>query len=121
FWLEAYSQRLGLPTNPFLLVQRDKADVQEVYASETNVGTQRFPTQTYDPAWRFDVKDDGVYRVRIRDLFGTTRRDPANLYRLAIRNEVPDFRLIALAEPPPTKSDDRSAVPRAPLLRAGGT
>ena len=119
-WLEAFSHRLGLPTNPFLLVQRDAADLQEVYGSDANIGAQRFSTVTYDPAWRFEVKDDGLYRVRISDLFGNTRRDPDNVYRLSLRKESPDFGLVALVEPPPSKADDRSSTPRGALLRGGG-
>ena len=57
----------------------------------------------------------------VRDLFGATRSNPANTYRLAIRRETPDFRLVALTEPPPSKKDDRSAAPRGLLLRSGET
>ncbi|MEQ1858646.1 MAG: hypothetical protein ABMA13_01780 [Chthoniobacteraceae bacterium] len=119
--IEVFSHRLGVATNPFLLVQRDAADVQEVYASATNVGGQKFSTLSNDPAWRFEVKEDGAYRVTVRDLSGGARSDPRSIYRLSIRKEVADFRLVALVEPALEKKDDRAATPRTPLLRAGGT
>jgi hypothetical protein len=121
WWIEVISQRLGLPTNPFVLIQRDTADVQEAYGADTNLGGTRFSTTSNDPAFRFEVKDDGAYRVSVRDLFGNARHDPRNVYRLAIRKESPDFRLLTVAEAPPEKKDDRKAGPFATLLRADGT
>jgi len=95
--------------------------VQEVYGSDTSIGGKRFGSTHADPAWRFEVKEDGVYRLEVRDLFGTTRSDPRNVYRLAIRRESPDFHLLAIVEPPPIKDDDRAATPRAASIRGGGT
>ena len=88
-------------SKPFLLVRRDAADLQDVYGSDASLGGQRLDTASNDPACRFEVKDDGAYRVQVRDLFAATRRDPANVYRLSIRRETPDFRLLAVTEPPP--------------------
>ena len=121
FWIEVFSDRLGLPSKPFLMVRRDTADVQDVYSSDASLGGQRLDTASNDPVWRFEVKEDAAYRVQVRDLFAATRRDPANVYRLSIRHESPDFRLLAITEPPPTKDDDRSAAPRSALIRGGGT
>jgi len=121
WWIEVISQRLDLPTNPFLLIQRDPADVQEAYASETSAGGVRFSTASNDPVVRFEAKADGTYRLTLRDLFGSARKDPRNVYRLAIRKAVPDFHLVVIAESPPEKKDDRSGIPRAALVRADGT
>jgi hypothetical protein len=121
WWIEVISQRLDLPTNPFVLIQRDTADVQEAYAADTNIGGLRFNTSSNDPALRFEAKEDGTYRIKVCDLFGNARNDPRNVYRLAIRNASPDFRLMTVAEPAPEKKDDRKVEPYAALLRAGGT
>jgi hypothetical protein len=121
WWIEVISQRLDLPTNPFLLIERDAAVVQESYGADTNIGGLRFNTATADPIVRFEAKEDGTYRLKLRDLFGTTRNDPRNVYRLAIRKDAPDFQLLAIAEPPPETKDDRSATPRAASLLADGT
>ncbi|MGB8169479.1 MAG: hypothetical protein WCF18_18410, partial [Chthoniobacteraceae bacterium] len=119
--IEVLSDRLGLPTNPFLLVERDGAPAQEIYASEANVGTPRFSTLNNDPSTRLEVKDDGAYRVQVRDLFGASRSDPRCVYRLSIHRDSPSFRLAAVVEPPPEKKDDRAAAPRPALLREAGT
>ncbi|MEP6672618.1 MAG: PPC domain-containing protein [Chthoniobacter sp.] len=121
WWIEMISQRLDLPTNPFVLVQRDTADVQEAYGADTNIGGVRFSTASNDPALRFEAKEDGAYRVKVCDLFGNSRSDPRNVYRLVLRKESPDFRLMTVAEPPPEKKDDRKAEPFTALLRGDGT
>ena len=121
FWIEISSQRLGFPTKPTVLVQRDNADLLEIISTDANIGGIRFETASNDPAGRFAISDDGTYRLRVRDLFGGLRGDPRSTYRLSIRKESPDFRLVAVTEPPPTKDDDRTAAPRSALIRGGGT
>ncbi len=121
YWMEVISHRPGRVTSPFLLVQREGADIKEVYASDADPGGKKFATMSNDPAFRFEAKDDGTYRVSVRDLLGATRDNPASTYRLTIRKEAPDFRLVAIVEAPLSKKDDRSAAPRGLLLRAGET
>ena len=121
YWIEVFSNRTGIATSPFLLIQRDAADIAEVYASDADPGGKKFTALSNDPAWRFDVKEDGTYRVQVRDLFGGTRSNPASTYRLSIRREAPDFRLTAIVEHPLSKKDDRTAAPRGLLLMGGQT
>ena len=131
YWLEVFSQRLGFPTDPFVLVQRvvpgdqsaeKVSDVQEMTGTDANIGDAVYNTATRDPAWRFEVKEDGNYRVGIRNLFGRTSSSPRHLYRLSLRNENPDFRLVAMAQAPPTtKKDSKELVVWTPFLRRGET
>lgn len=121
WWVEVISRRMEIPTSPFLLIQRENADVLEAYGSDANVGGARFATASGDPVLRFEVKEDGTYRIKTRDLLGASRKDPRNTYRLSLRKEPGDFELAVLAEPPPEKKDDRSAAPRTALIRADGT
>ena len=118
YWAEVFSQRLGLPTSPFLLVQRvtkdekgeETADVQELYGSENNVGGIDLKTSTADPSGRFEVKEDGTFRIQVQDLFNVTQSNPSHTYRLSLRKETPGFRLMALAPAPPqAKKDAREA------------
>jgi hypothetical protein len=119
--IEVLSERLGAETNPFILIQRDTSDPQEFYRSAEDVGGKRFSTLNNDPVARVEVKDDGVYRVQVRDAFSTIRSNPGSIYRLMIRKEAPDFRLLALPEPLPVAAEDRKASPRALVLRPGET
>lgn len=130
FWVEVLSQRLGLPTDPFLLIQRvtksDKgeekaSDVQEVYDSDTNIGEREFNTATRDPATRLEVKEDGTYRLLVRDLFQRSERSPRFVYRLSVRKEAPDFRLVAQVIAPKLKADTKDIPLGVPLLRRGET
>lgn len=129
--IEIFSQRLGLNTDPFAVVQRvtknDKgeeqvSDVKEMYDTDENVGGNEFNTATRDPAWRLEAKDGGAYRLKIRDLFSETISDPRRVYRLVIRKEQPDFALIAYSPAPPAANKDSKEVQGAgAFLRRGSS
>jgi hypothetical protein len=64
------------------------------------------------------VETDGVHRIQVRDLFNTSQADPRRVYRLLIRKQVPDFRLVTVPQPPPSaKKDAKEAFVWTPLLR----
>ncbi len=129
YWIELFSQRLGFPTDPFALVQRiskndqgdeQAVDIQELYDSDANIGGVEFNTTTRDPVWRFEAKEDGTYRVQVRDLFNRNQPNPALVYRLSIRKDAPDFRLVAVPQAPPSfERDKREAQLWSPFLRRG--
>jgi hypothetical protein len=130
FWLEIFSHRLGLPTDPYLLIQRvtknDKgeeqaSDVQELYDTDANLGEREFNTAHRDPVARFEAPETGAYRVLVRDLYQRTERSPRFVYRMAIRRPAPDFHLIAQSLSPKYKADAKD-IPIAPVvLRRGET
>lgn len=130
YWLELFSQRLGLATDPFLLVQqiakgsdgKEKSpDVQEVYDSDVNSGGVEFNTAHRDPSRRIEIKEDGECRVMVRDLFGV-RDDPSRVYQLSIRQGSPDFHLLALPQaPPPVEKDKKDILIWNTQLRRGET
>lgn len=131
FWLEVWSERLGFATDPFALLQRvtknDQGieqfnDVQEFNDGDTNLGGREFDTTTRDPAGRVEIKEDGSYRVLVRDVFNSGPTGPRLPYRLSLRRETPDFRLVVLPQPPPkTKDDDRQVHPVSMFIRRGET
>jgi len=130
FWLEVFSQRLGLPTDPQILVQRlvrtDKAtnltDVLELADGDANPGGPEFNLTTRDPVGRLEIKEDGTYCVQLRDLFSTAAASPANVYRLALRREQPDFRLAALpVSGGVVAGDKKQSVVASTVLRRGET
>jgi hypothetical protein len=127
--IEVFSQRLGIHTDPFALVQRvvenekgeEKVeDVHEMYGSDENVGGHEFNTASRDPAWRLESKEAGAYRIKVRDLFSETLSDPRRIYRLAIHKETPDFALIAYSPaPPPQNKDSKEVASSGVFLRRG--
>jgi hypothetical protein len=131
FWIEIFSHRLGLNTDPFVLVQRviknDKgeekvSDVKEMYGSDANIGGVEFNTSTRDPSYRLEAKEGGTYRLKVRDLFAQNISDPRRIYRLSIHKESPDFTLIAyLPAPPSLNKDSKEVIAQGAFLRRGDT
>lgn len=127
YWVELTSARLGIPSDPFVLIQKfskdakgqvQASDVLEMFDTDANLGGVEWNTSSRDPVARFEVKEDGMYRAQIRDLFNHSENNPALTYRLSIRKETPDFRLLAMAlTPPPVNKDTRDSAPWAPFLR----
>lgn len=126
--VEVMSHRLGMATAPQLLVQRltknDKGvenavDVLELGGNDLNLGEREFNTASRDPAGRFEAKEDGTYRIEVRDLFSPTVANPRNTYHLSIRRETPDFRLVAQVVAPKYKADAKNIEHGASVIRRG--
>jgi hypothetical protein len=102
--IEVISQRLGQPTDPRLtIVRREvKPDMSEVWhavASEDDppvVGDAAVRIRSRDPVVAFTAPATATYRIRVSniDTGGSLSVKPA--YRLAIRQWVPDFSLVAI-------------------------
>lgn len=80
-------------------------------------GRDSINPDTSDSAITLTADDDGEYSVTVVNQFGSG--GPADLYRLAIREPVPDFTLLATFERPlPT---NRTGYSQTPTLRQGAT
>ena len=118
FWLELSSDRLGFPADPHAVVQRERttkgdqgetlySDVLELGDTDLNLGDREFNTSSRDAAARFEAPETATYRVVVRDQFNLGDGRPRYPYRLSVRRETPDFRLVALPLPPPRVGEDR--------------
>jgi len=138
WWVEVASERLGLPTDPFVLVQRvTLEDGKEKLTDVAEFGDIPAPMKpssngysydgppydagSADPLGKLEIKDDGAYRLQVRDLFGGTRSDAANIYRLIVRKAAPDFALTGWAIHMELRNGDRNAVSKPIALRPGGS
>lgn len=138
WWVEVASERLGLPTDPFVLVQRvTLEDGKEKLTDVAEFGDIPAPMKpssngysydgppydagSADPLGKLEIKDDGTYRLQVRDLFGGTRSDAANIYRLIVRKAAPDFALTGWAIHMELRNGDRNAVSKPIALRPGGS
>lgn len=136
WWVEVASERLGFKTDPFVLVQQVKktgdketlTDVAELYdiapPMKVTSNGYSYDGPPYDAGspdvnGKFEVKEDGTYRLQVRDLFGGTRNEPQNFYRLIVRQAEPDFALAAWAVHMTLRNGDRSALSKPLALRAG--
>ena len=89
--------------------------MKEVQDSPVNIGGTSFDTTSLDPSFRFVVPADGTYRLVTYDLFNSGAAN--SLYRLSIRKETPDFRLVAMVEGPPALQNQPLPMPTAFLRR----
>lgn len=138
WWVEVASERLGLPTDPAILVQQvtgsgaeeKLADVAEFsdIPSPVKVSSNGYAYDgppynagSSDILGRLEIKADGTYRLQLTDLFGGTRNEPRNVYRLVIRKAAPDFALVAWALHMELRNGDRNAVSKPLALRGGAT
>jgi hypothetical protein len=108
FTIEVISHRLGLPTDPLLVIQQvtknDKGEEQvRILPTADDTGNRdraQFDTRTSDPVYNFTAPADATYRVNVREGYSALRSDPRLIYRLAIRKQQPDFRLVAVPHDP---------------------
>jgi hypothetical protein len=131
FWIETVSERLGFPTDPHAVIQRELttkgtrgetlyADVLEAGDTDANLGDREFNTTSRDAAARFEAPATGTFRIVLRDLFNAAPGRPSYPWWLSVHPETPDFRLTALALPPPqANNDDRRLHVSVPVLRRG--
>lgn len=140
WWIEVASERLGLPTDPAILIQRvmkgpngmpeTVTDVLELsdIPSPVKVSSNGYAYDgppynagTADILGKLTIPEDGLYRLQLTDLFGGTRSEPGHVYRLVIRRPVPDFALVAWALHMELRNGDRNALSKPLALRGGAT
>lgn len=138
WWIELASERLGCPTDSSVIVQR----VTSEGASEKLVDVAELPdilspvkrssngyaydgppynAGSTDALGKIEIPEDGTYRLQVLDLFGGTRSDPRNVYRLIVRRAAPDFTLVAWGLHLELRNGDRNALSKPLALRGGST
>lgn len=109
WWVECLSQRLGAPTLPRVVVERvvrtpdgqvSTPDSTEIKPPALFPGDPDFNGHHFDPVGPFTAKQDGLYRVVLRDLNNTVGAGPARPYVLEVRKAAADFALLACILPP---------------------
>jgi hypothetical protein len=138
WWVEVASERFGLPTDPAIIVQHvtgsgadekvtDVAELSDI-ASPVKVSSNGYAYDgppynagSSDVLGKLTIAQDGRHRLKLTDLFGGTRNDPRNVYRLVIRKAEPDFALVAWALHMELRNGDRNALSKPIALRAGAT
>jgi hypothetical protein len=138
WWIEVASERLGRPTDPSIVVQHISGDGAEQKVTDvaefTDIAAPMKPSSNgyaYDgPPYdggsadiigQLEIKQDGIHRLQMTDLFGGTRNDPRNVYRLIIRKAAPDFAVAAWGLHMELRNGDRNALSKPLALRGGIT
>lgn len=138
WWVEIASERLGRPTDPAAIVQQvsgsgdaekatDIAELSDI-ASPVRVSSNGYAYDgppynagSSDFLGKVTIQQDGIHRLQLSDLFGGTRSDPRNIYRLVIRKAAPDFAVVAWALHMELRNGDRAALSKPLALRGGAT
>jgi hypothetical protein len=138
WWVEVASERFGLPTDPAMVVQHvsgsgedekltdvaEFADIPSPVKVSSNGYAYDGPPYnagSSDILGKLTIQQDGVHRLQLTDLFGGTRNDRRNVYRLVIRKAAPDFALVAWALHMELRNGDRNALSKPMALRGGAT
>jgi hypothetical protein len=100
-------------------------DIPAAIPPSTNTGNgyigPPYDAGSSDVLGKLEIKEDGVFRLQIRDLLGGTRSDPANIYKLIIRKAAPDFTLVAWPMHMDLRNQNRCVFPKPTALRSGNT
>lgn len=138
WWVEVASERLGRPTDPAIVVQhRGGTETEPVWTDVVELADIPSPVKVSSNGYAYDgppyhagspdiigrveIPQDGVYRLQLSDLFGGTRSDPNNIYRLIIRRAAPDFAIVGWALHMELRNGDRNALSKPVALRNGST
>jgi hypothetical protein len=138
WWVEVASERLGRPCDPAVVVQRvvregetetlvDVVELSDI-PSPVKVSSNGYAYDgppynagTADLNGKVEIPEDGTYRLQITDLFGGTRSDPDNEYRLIVRQAAPDFAIVGWPLHMELRNGDRNALTKPIALRGGAT
>ena len=138
WWVEVASERLGRPTDPSAIVQHvsvdaggekltDVAEFSDI-ASPVKLSSNGYAYDgppydggSLDIIGKLEIKTDGLHRIQLSDLFGGTRNDARNAYRLMIRKAAPDFALAGWGLHMELRNGDRNALSKPLALRNGIT
>ena len=129
FWIEVYGHRDGSGADPYLTLEQIVADesgretgaqlIATLDDIETNLFPEHFQTRSDDVSYRFVAPADGSYRISLRDRYFESRGDLGLTYRLSIRRERPDFRLVVVPYAPRSGENNNTAAAWPIGLRQG--
>ena len=127
YWVEVIAHRAGSAADPVVVIDQvkmnDKGEetltrISALDDDPTNPLPNLFDTINDDTAVKFVAPADGTFRITLRDRYSASRGDASLVYRLIVRPETPDFRVVAIptALAPPAQ---RQAAPSGITLRRG--
>lgn len=125
YWLEVIGDRIASRIDPYLIIERietngEGAETFKKISDSDDIpgkGGVSFRDGSRDASLALTPAEDGEYRVRVFDQYGSTGSD--KIFRLNIREARPDFAVLAVGER--SYLEKRQAYPAMPNLRRGGT
>lgn len=133
YFVEVIAHRQGGLADPYFVLEQitrseggeeqvKRITAQDDYTPQVDNNRNKptngqFSLVTADPVYRFEAPADAKYRVQVRDRYFENRGDPSLVYRLCIRPESPDYRLVTL--PLGVGQRNQPATPSSVTLRKG--
>lgn len=117
--IDVKSARLGLDADPFFIVEKMDGD-KATFIAEANdrpalAAKDEFDAGWADPMYRFEAKEDGTYRIKLRNFYPT--RVP---FELSVQPPGVGFELVAIpSEVAPAAKKTAAVITSAPLWRGG--
>ncbi len=96
FRIEAFGERIGSPVDLRIGIF-DPTGKRELasFSDEPDSPETSLPVGHSDPSGRWVAPADGRYLIAVRNLAGGPDADLRRIYRLSLRREEPDFRVVA--------------------------
>ena len=116
FWIEVNSARKGIDVDPFFVVEKGDTFIAEANDTATFTSKTEFDAGSADPSYRFEAKEDGTYRVKLRNLVSSGAQEP---FELTIQPAGNDCDLIAIPSTLPKGKATTVDMTSAPLWRGG--
>ncbi|MEZ6048586.1 MAG: hypothetical protein R3C11_24025 [Planctomycetaceae bacterium] len=105
YYIEAYGDRNGTEADPMFVLEQLSYDAEGKETASritlqddnaTELFGPWFTSKTHDPIFRFEVPATGKYRLLVRDRYFDSRGRAEFVYRVAIRPESPEFKLVTI-------------------------
>ncbi len=117
YTIEAYADRLGSPMDLYFEVRRadNKQSLGEFDDPPPNdvLSIVKFNNRSDDPKGKITIPADGQYHLIVSSRDADLQAGPRHIYRLSIRKDQPDFRLVLV--------DNNDSSPDACTVRQGGS
>ena len=126
YWIEVVAHRAGAALDPVVVIDQVKTNdkgeetltrISALDDDPTNPLANLFDTLSDDNVVKFVAPADGTFRITLRERYGNSKHD-LGVYRLIVRKETPDFRVVAVATAL-TPPGQRQATPCGITLRRG--
>lgn len=117
FWIEINCASLGIKADPFFVVQKDEAFLAEAADRPALAARSEFDAGWADPSYRFEAKEDGHYRIRVRNHFSNAPPEP---FQLTLKPAGGEFDLVALPSAAPKAKTVTTVEVNAAALWRGG-
>ncbi len=117
FWIEINCASKGIAADPNFIVEKGDAFIAEAADRVAIAAKSEFDSGAADPAYRFEAKEAGTYRVKLRNLFTSAPQEP---FELTLQPAGSNFELVALSIAAPKAKAATTVEVITTLLWRGG-